>query len=146
MRYLLDTGILIRLPHRSDAFHPIIRQALVRLGGSGHTFVTGTQNMAEFWNVCTRPSSARGGLGLDIGLVRKRLRMLERFIVVLHESDAVYSTWKSLVVVQKVHGKQVHDARLAALMTVHRIRHILTLNAVDFVRYPGVEPIAPQQA
>ena len=145
MRYLLDTGILIRLPHRTDAFHAIIRQSLVRLGANGHTFVTGTQNMAEFWNVCTRPASARGGLGLEIDVVRKRLRMLERFIAVLHETDFSYATWKSLVVTQKVHGKQVHDARLAAIMIAHRIRRILTLNSIDFVRYPGIEPIAPEQ-
>jgi predicted nucleic acid-binding protein len=143
MRYLLDTGILIRLPHRTDAFHSLIRQTLVRLGREGHTFVTGTQNIAEFWNVCTRPSSARGGLGLDINIVRKRLRMIERFIVVLHETDSSYTIWKSWILAHKVHGKQVHDARLAALMISHRIRRILTLNSVDFVRYPHGEPIAP---
>jgi hypothetical protein len=38
---------------------------------------------------------------------------------------------------------QVHDARLVALMQVHGITHILTLNGADFARYPGIVPIDP---
>ena len=38
---------------------------------------------------------------------------------------------------------QVHDARLVALMQVHGITHILTLNRADFARYPGIVPIDP---
>jgi predicted nucleic acid-binding protein len=35
-------------------------------------------------------------------------------------------------------GVQVHDARLAAAMIVHHIRHILTLNETDFSRFTEV--------
>jgi hypothetical protein len=34
-----------------------------------------------------------------------------------------------------VSGVQVHDARLVAVMKVHGVAHILTLNAADFRRY-----------
>ncbi len=64
MRYLLDTGILIRIPHRSDPLNTDIRNAIRRLALDGNTFVTTRQNVAEFWNVCTRPASSRGGYGL----------------------------------------------------------------------------------
>jgi predicted nucleic acid-binding protein len=47
------------------------------------------------------------------------------------------------VVAHGVQGKQVHDARLAALMLAHGITHILTLNGADFARYPGIVPIDP---
>jgi predicted nucleic acid-binding protein len=70
--------------------------------------------------------------------------VLERFVAVLHESDSTYESWKSLVVAQKVRGRQVHDARLAALMITHRIRRIPTLNSIDFERHAGIEPVAPQ--
>lgn len=39
--------------------------------------------------------------------------------------------------------KQVHDARLVALMQAHGITHILTLNGSDFTRYPGITPVDP---
>ena len=88
MRYLLDTGILVRLPHRADPNHATIREALHRIDAGGHSFVTSPQNIAEFWNVCTRPAEARGGFGLSIEQARARLRLLERFILVLKEPDS----------------------------------------------------------
>jgi predicted nucleic acid-binding protein len=144
MRYFLDTGILARLPHRTDPLHETVRQGLRVLHADRHTFVTATQNMAEFWNLCTRPADARGGFGLSVEETHKRLRLLERFITVLREPESAYAKWKSLVLMHKVAGRQVHDARLAALMKAYRLKRILTLNADDFKRYPGIEAVTPQ--
>jgi hypothetical protein len=47
------------------------------------------------------------------------------------------------VVQHGVLGVQVHDARLAAAMYVHRVNHILTLNASDFSRYTGLSALHP---
>jgi predicted nucleic acid-binding protein len=145
MRYLLDTGILARLPHRADPLHQPIRSALRKLLAEQHSFVTSTQNIAEFWNLCTRPASARGGFGLTIEETAHRVRLLERFVTILKEPDSAYRTWKSLVITCSVSGKQVHDARLAACMRAYRLKRILTLNPHDFSRYPRVDPITPDQ-
>jgi hypothetical protein len=40
-------------------------------------------------------------------------------------------------------GVQVHDARLAAAMRVHRVSHILTLNVADFSRFSGLTAVHP---
>ena len=61
MRYLLDTGILLRLPHRADSLHAVVREAMRRLAIDNHTFVTSTQNIAEFWNVCTPRQALAAG-------------------------------------------------------------------------------------
>jgi predicted nucleic acid-binding protein len=144
MRHLLDTGILVRIPHRTDPLNPEIRQALRRLAGSGHSFVTTRQNIAEFWNVCTRPMSARGGFGLSPDETARRLRMLERFVLVLSEPDSAYARWKALVQKHNVLGRQVHDARIVSVMAAHRIKRIVTLNETDFVRYaPEVIALTP---
>lgn len=42
-------------------------------------------------------------------------------------------------------GVQVHDARLAAAMYVHRVNHILTLNVSDFSRFSGNHHRLPGQ-
>jgi predicted nucleic acid-binding protein len=42
-----------------------------------------------------------------------------------------------------VMGVQVHDARLAAAMRVHRVSHILTLNVTDFERFSGLTAVHP---
>ena len=43
-----------------------------------------------------------------------------------------------------VGGKQVHDARLVAVMLVHDVTHFLTLNSSDFRRFPEITVIEPQ--
>jgi hypothetical protein len=49
------------------------------------------------------------------------------------------------VLVHKVIGLNVHDARLVAAMLVHGVTHILTANVKDFVRYTSVTAISPDQ-
>src|SRR5437762_2705500 len=107
MRYLLDTGILLRLPQRDDPLHRAICQAIRILSAEGHTFATSTQNIAEFWNVSTRPVSARGGFGLSIEQARTRLQSFERLIAVLKEPPSAYAKWKDLVTSLAVTGRQV---------------------------------------
>src|SRR5262249_49486447 len=141
--FLLDTGILLRLVDRSDPHHADIRHALRRARSRGDTPVTSFQNIAEFWNVCTRPASARGGYGLSVAEAERKVRLLERLFPILTESLAAYSIWRSLVVVHGVQGVQIHDARLVALMQTEGITHIVTLNGADFSRYPGVVALSP---
>ena len=144
MRYLLDTGILVRILHRADPLHEQIRGAIRRLNEQGHTFVTTRQNIAEFWNVCTRPTSARGGFDLSAPVTAHRLRILERFISVLGEPQSAYTRWKSLVLHHNVLGRQVHDARIVAVMAAYRIKRIVTLNEPDFARFPEITAFTPQ--
>jgi hypothetical protein len=40
-------------------------------------------------------------------------------------------------------GKNAHDARLVAAMRVHGLTHLLTFNAQDFRRYPGINVVTP---
>ena len=145
MRYLLDTGILLRLVNRQAAAHAEIRAAVRALKAGGNEVVTTFQNMSEFWNVCTRPIEARGGLGLSLEETRRRLRTIERIANVLHDSSEAYARWKELVVAHAVRGVQVHDAKLVALMGLSGITHILTLNPGDFARYPDVTAVTPAQ-
>lgn len=119
---------------RKDPQHLDIRQALRLLRQRGDRCVTSPQNVAEFWNTCTRPASARGGFGLTVSEADRRLRILERLFPILPESPAAYAQWRALVVSHGVMGVQAHDARLA-LMMVHGLTHLLTLNPSDFGRY-----------
>jgi hypothetical protein len=51
----------------------------------------------------------------------------------------------ALVTTHGVSGAQVHDARLAAVMTASGITRILTFNVRDFIRFAGIEAIHPEQ-
>jgi predicted nucleic acid-binding protein len=141
--YLADTNILLRFLLRNDPAYPDIRQAIRILKTRREQLVTTPQNIAEFWNVCTRPTTARGGLGLSIEATERRVRLLERHFRVLPDSPAIYQEWKALVLAHNVMGVQVHDARLVAAMKIHGVTRIFTINVTDFSRYPNVQAYAP---
>jgi predicted nucleic acid-binding protein len=143
MNVLTDTGVLLRLPERTDPHHATVRHAIRVLRGRGDTFVAAPQNVAEFWNVCTRPAAARGGFGLSVEDADRRVRLIERFVRILPDTADAYSVWRRLIVDRAVRGVQVHDARLVAWMLTHGVTHILTLNGTDFARYPGMAVLAP---
>jgi predicted nucleic acid-binding protein len=145
MHLLADTGILLRLLNRSDTLHSTVRESVRLARRNGATPVTALQNLAEFWNVCTRPSTARGGLGLSPVETERRLHIVERVFTLLPDSPATYVVWRQLLLSHGVMGVQTHDARLVALMMVHGIDRILTLNPADFARYSAISPITPDE-
>lgn len=144
MRYLLDSNILLRLYQRNDPLHPLVRQALATLWSQGNQFCYTSQIVGEFWNVCTRPSAARGGYGLPLSETDRRVRLIERFYQFLPDSAAVHAEWRRLLVSYAIAGVQVHDARIAAAMYVHGITHLVTFNGGDFARFPGIIAQHPQ--
>jgi len=144
MRYLLDTGVLLRLLNREADLHDVIRRAVRTLKQQRHECVSTLQNLCEFWNVCTRPQAARGGLGLTFDETLRRLRTIERVTTVLPELPTVTSRWKELVILHKVQGVQVHDTRLVAAMDVSGVAAIVTLNPSDFQRFAQITTITPE--
>jgi predicted nucleic acid-binding protein len=146
MHFLVDTGVLLRLFVREDPRHSLIREMVVALRVRGHVLVAALQNVAEFWNVCTRPATARGGYGVPIDEAGRRVRVMDHFVRVIHDVEATYSEWKRLVAAYGVSGVQVHDARLVALMRNHAITNVITLNETDFQRYEGLNVFSPEGA
>src|ERR1700687_5119758 len=130
---LVDTNILLRIARRSDPQHKTVDTALARLAGQGTSLYFTHQNIAELWNVMTRPS-ARNGLGLSAAEAEREGRAIGAGMNLLPDSGAVYRECGRMVLHYNVSGAQVHDARLAAAMHVHGIGHILTLNVTDFIR------------
>lgn len=143
MVILTDTGILLRLFAVTDPHHAAVTNATTVLKGRGELLVTAFQNHSEFWNACTRPATARGGFGLSTAETAKRLGVIEATIPLLADHASAHTIWKGLVVAHAVQGKQVHDAKLVALMKAQGVTHILTLNGSDFTRYPGITVIDP---
>ena len=142
MVILADTNIPPRTLHPPAPDRAAVLATVRRLRADRGRVVTFPQNIAEFWNVCTRPEAARGGYGLSDAKALRRPTRIE----VLYAMAATHDTWRQLVITHGVPGKQVRDARLVALMAGHDMTHVVTLNAKDFARYPGlavIDPAAP---
>jgi predicted nucleic acid-binding protein len=144
MPYMVDTNILIRVTNRPDPLRRTAWRALLTLWGRGESLYYASQVLGEYWNVCTRPAAARGGLGFTVEQTDRRARLFERNLELLPDSLAVHEEWRRLLVAHAVTGVQVHDAHLAATMYVYGVPHLLSFNVDDFRRYPGITAFRPQ--
>jgi predicted nucleic acid-binding protein len=140
--HLIDTNILLRIARRDDPDHAIVDTALARLAEASSVLYYTHQNIAEFWNVVTRPAN-RNGFGLTPADADREIRVIEKGMVLLPDSEGIYHEWRRLVVAHCVSGVQVHDARMAAAMKFHAVTHLLTLNTADFMRYPHITVVHP---
>lgn len=145
MLLMIDTGVWLRAFDKSSSERPAIVQSLQRAFAENDEIVTTTQNIAEFWNVSTRPHSARGGFGLTSSVVNLRVQWIERIARVLPFTLSDYQAWRELVMRHQITGVSVHDARLVAVMQTNGIGRILTLNTADFRRYAGIAAMTPSE-
>lgn len=134
MAILIDTCVLIPAFNPQSSEHAVVRQSLRLLSDSGEVFVVTPQNVAEFWNVCTRPV-ASNGRGLATDQVQKMVNIICRVSRLEYESPNSFLRWRELIEHHAVKGVAVHDARLVAIILAGNISKILTRNEADFRRY-----------
>jgi predicted nucleic acid-binding protein len=142
MRVLVDTNIFLR---SAQPNHPLCSQAthaVSKLIRQRDAVFFCSQNIAEFWNVATRPAD-KNGLGMSHEEVLKEITSIESLLTLLPDIPAIYTTWKEIIRDHKVQGVKVYDARLVALMNVYAVDSLLTFNDADFKRYSVVTAIHP---
>jgi predicted nucleic acid-binding protein len=141
--YLVDSNILLRWVKPDHSDYPTIVSATDSILRQDGVLRYTSQNIAEFWNACTRPLD-RNGYDLSPQNTNRKAISLEGKLRLLPESPTVHEEWRRLVVTHNVLGVQVHDARLVAAMRVHGVKRILTFNTKDFIRYSEIEAIHPR--
>ena len=98
MEYLADTNILLRFIAPTDPNHGLVKDVIYTLLTSGEEVFYTSQNLGEFWNVCTRPARARNGFGLSIEETDQRAHVIERYFTFLPDTEAVHREWRRLIV------------------------------------------------
>lgn len=139
---LLDTNILIRMTDIADPRHSRVVAAVDDFVNAGRVLSIVPQNLYEFWTTATRPLSA-SGLGLSVPDCILEIAEFKRVFLFLPDLPSLYAEWERLVTTHACHGRVSFDARLVAAMKTHGIDTLLTLNAPDFRRYPGLTIIDP---
>jgi predicted nucleic acid-binding protein len=140
----VDTNILLRLVQPDSPEYGTIRQCTDHLWERGADLFYTSQNLAEFWNVCTRPAD-RNGFGFTVTETDERATLIEAKFSFAADSEATHQEWRRIVVTAGVSGIQVHDARMVAAMRVHGIANLLTLNVKDFRRFSDITVVSPDE-
>lgn len=91
MPYMADTNILLRFIAPTDPNHALVRDAIYSLLKGKEEVCYTSQNLAEFWNVCTRPVTSRSGFGLSIEETDQRAKLIEHYFTFLPDSEAVHT-------------------------------------------------------
>jgi predicted nucleic acid-binding protein len=142
MSVLIDTNILLRTAQPAHPLSSLAALAVGRLLTQNETVFFCPQNIAEFWNVATRPATANG-LGFSHEEALREVQSIEGLLTLLPDSPLIYAEWKRLVRDYKVRGIKVFDARLVAAANVYGIGTILTFNGADFRRYEHISVSDP---
>ena len=141
--YLFDTNIFLRLAEKNSSERPVILNAISKIRANNKTICFTPQILAEFWNVCTRPATSRGGFGLSIEQTERKVNLIQKHFEILPDTFQTFTEWRKIISDYKVMGVQVHDAKLAASMNVHKVEYLVTFNEKDFKRF-GIKIIYPQ--
>jgi predicted nucleic acid-binding protein len=142
MSFLVDTNILLRSVEPLHPQHKLAVGAVSRLLAQSTLVYFTLQNIAEFWNVATRPLE-NNGLGISAEAALTEVEKIEELLTLLPDTPAVYAEWKRIVVQHDVSGVKVHDARLIATMRTHGVRSLLTFDVGDFTRYAEIDVLHP---
>jgi predicted nucleic acid-binding protein len=141
---LVDTNIILRGAQPGHPMNPDAINAQIELRRRGDQLCLVAQNLIEFRSVATRPA-ALNGLGMSQADADAEIARLKTLYPVLADIPTIFPEWERLVTTCGAAGKQNHDARIAAAMLAHGILTILTFNKADFLRYPGITALTPQE-
>jgi predicted nucleic acid-binding protein len=142
MRVLVDTNILLRSAQPNHPLSPQATHAVSKLLRQKDSVFFCAQNIAEFWNVATRPAEVNG-LGLSHEEALQEVSSIENLLTLLPDVPAIYAVWKQIVQDHRVQGVKVYDARLVAVMSVYAVENVLTFNTADFKRYGNISALHP---
>lgn len=121
-RYLLDTNILLRMCDGNASTHLLAVEATAKLLKQKHQVYLTSQNLIEFWVVATRPLEVNG-LGWSVKKTQSEVTQILAQFPILEDTSDIFKYWLNIVNVNQIKGKRVHDARLIAVMLVHKVTH-----------------------
>jgi predicted nucleic acid-binding protein len=139
----VDSNVLLRLVTKNNPGYTEALSALIALRQRGDSLCVTSQVIFEFWSVCTRPTTARGGYGLAPSDVEALVGRIEKHFTLLEDTPGVYTLWRSTAIAIGISGVQVHDAHLASSLSLHNVAELLTYNGRDFARYSWINAIHP---
>ena len=144
MAYLFDSNNFLRLAEENSSSHQTVLEAIRKLRHQNEIIYYTPQVLAEFWNVCTRPQSARGGFGFSIAQTERKTNLIQKYFRLLPDNLATFNQWRRLVSDYQITGVQVHDTKLVASMIAHQVQYLVTFNEKDFKRFSMINVLNPK--
>jgi toxin-antitoxin system PIN domain toxin len=134
----VDTNLLV-YAHREDSpWHAVALRTLTELAEGPMPWAIPWPCVHEFLAIVTHPRIYRPPTPMVIAIRAVRAWMESPTLRLLGEGPDHLDQLEKLVLVAKVEGPMVHDARIAALCLSHGVRQLWSADR-DFSRFPALK-------
>ena len=134
----VDTNLLV-YAHREDSpWHAVALRTLTELAEGPMPWAIPWPCVHEFLAIVTHPRIYRPPTPMVIAIGAVRAWMESPTLRLLGEGPDHLDQLEKLVLVAKVEGPMVHDARIAALCMSHGVRQFWSADR-DFSRFPALK-------
>lgn len=122
----VDSNILIYAHRRDAEFHAQASDRLRQLAEGRETWAIPWPSVHEFFAIVTHPRIYRPPSTIDEAIAQIEAWLASPSLILLGESGSYWPSLKSVLAKRRVAGPLVHDARIAALCSVHGVRELWT--------------------
>ncbi len=137
----VDTNVLLTATDELRPQHREAQRLLSESGARGVHLGASGQILREYLVVATRPREANGlGLSTEDGVAN--VHAFLRHLHLYEENEEVSRRLRRFAVDYGLRGRRLHDANIAATMSAHGIRFVVTQNGADFAPFDGIEVVA----
>ena len=138
----LDTNLLLTATDKSRTGYEDARKVLSLSIRSGVHMCISSQVIREYMVVAAR-SVELNGLGLNPADAIRNIESFMHRCVILEEIELSITKLLYLVQSYSLKGKKIHDANIAAVMYVHNVSMLISIDASGFSLFPGIEVMTP---
>lgn len=134
-----DTNLLVYAHRQDSQFHIRAKECLRAAAEGRETWSIPWPSVHEFLAVVSNPRIFKTPTPLEAALAQVAAWMRSPTLILLgEEQDAYWEVFCRIARSGKISGTKVHDARIAALVTVHGIDELLSADR-DFSRFPELK-------
>ena len=131
----IDTNVLV-YAHRSDSpWHARADEVVTELAEGPSAWAIPWPCLYEFYAVVTHPKIYSPPTPPEDALIQIGYWLESPTLVLLHEGEGFWDTFRTMLEGAAVQGGAIHDARIAALCVRHGVKKLFSADR-DFSRFP----------
>lgn len=138
----VDTNVLVYVHREDSPWHEAAFARLSELAEGRAAWAIPWPCLHEFLAIVTHPQIYNPPSPLETALAQVEAWLEAPGLVLLGETGSYWPELRATLTMGRVAGPQVHDARIAALCSLHGVQELWTADR-DFSRFPELKARNP---
>ena len=133
----VDTNILLYAHREDSAWHGAAYSAVAGLAEGRAVWTIPWPCIHEFLAIITHPRIFSPPTPLAAAVGQVAAWMESPSLILISETEDYWVQFRKIIETGRISGGQIHDARIAALCSLHGVRELWTADR-DFTRFPNL--------